>query len=122
MKKDDTTRQKLAKVFEDFEAEPQPETWEHIRAAIQKKKKKRPFLWFFFAAGLVLLVGIGFYNRTPSKQTHANQPSQRTNTGKTLPMNSDTSRSSTYRLFFVWTDFARWICFCCILFHHTQWP
>lgn len=86
MKKDDTTRQKLAKVFEDFEAEPQPETWEHIRAAIQKKKKKRPFLWFFFGIGLALLVGIGFYIRTSAKQSPLH-----TSTNKTLPTNSGAS-------------------------------
>jgi hypothetical protein len=86
MKKDDTTRQKLAKVFEDFEAEPQPETWEHIRAAIQKKKKKRPILWLFFGIGLALLITIGFYIRTSAKQSPLH-----TSTNKTLPTNSGAS-------------------------------
>ena len=86
MKKDDTTRQKLAKVFEDFEAEPQPETWEHIRAAIQKKKKKRPILWLFFGIGLALLISIGFYIRTSAKQSPLH-----TSTNKTLPTNSGAS-------------------------------
>ncbi len=94
MKKDDKIRQKLAKVFDDFEAEPQPETWEHIRAAIQKKKKKRPILWFFFAIGFALLVGIGFYTRTTAKQADAAQPTPRTSTEKTLPTNSGLSSAT----------------------------
>jgi hypothetical protein len=94
MKKDDKIRQKLAKVFDDFEAEPQPETWEHIRAAIQKKKKKRPILWFFLAIGFALLVGIGFYTRTTAKQADAAQPTPRTSTGKTLPTDSGLSSAT----------------------------
>jgi FtsZ-interacting cell division protein ZipA len=94
MKKDDKIRQKLAKVFDDFEAEPQPETWEHIRAAIQKKKKKRPILWFFFAIGFALLVGIGFYTRTTAKQADAAQPTPRTSTEKTLPTDSGLSSAT----------------------------
>lgn len=94
MKKDDKIRQKLAKVFDDFEAEPQPETWEHIRAAIQKKKKKRPILWFFFAIGFALLVGIGFYTRTTAKQADAAPPTPRTSTEATLPTNSGLSSAT----------------------------
>ncbi len=93
MKKDDKIRQKLAKVFEDFEAEPQPETWEHIRAAIQKKKKKRPILWFFFGIGFALLVGIGFYTRSTAKLADAAPPTSRTSTEETLPTNSGLSRA-----------------------------
>lgn len=59
MKKDDELRRKLTNAFDDFEAEPLPQTWDNIRMAIQPKRKKRPFLLFWLLAGLGLLAGVG---------------------------------------------------------------
>lgn len=59
MKKDDELRRKLADTFEDYELDPQAETWEHIRKVIQPKRKRR-FVWLFYLVavfGLVLGVG-----------------------------------------------------------------
>ena len=68
MKKDDELRRKFAERFEDFEAEPQEESWEKIREAIQPKRKRRA-IWLFFGWGcLALLIGaIGlFWSQKPS--------------------------------------------------------
>ena len=68
MKKDDELRRKFAERFEDFEAEPQEESWEKIREAIQPKRKRRA-IWLFFGRGcLALLIGaIGlFWSQKPS--------------------------------------------------------
>jgi len=59
MKKDDNLRQKLAQTFDDFELEPRAETWDNIRAAIQPKRKKRRFAFWFWVAILSLPIGAG---------------------------------------------------------------
>jgi hypothetical protein len=59
MKKDDNLRQKLAQTFDDFELEPRAETWEHIRVAIQPKRKKRRLALGFWLALLSLPIGAG---------------------------------------------------------------
>ncbi|MEI6411112.1 MAG: hypothetical protein WCR52_17120 [Bacteroidota bacterium] len=59
MKKDDELRRKWADKFDDYEQEPQAETWENIRKAIQPKRKRRFFWLFYWAMGLGLLLGAG---------------------------------------------------------------
>ncbi len=62
MKKDDELRRKLAETFEDFAAEPQPQTWENIREAIRPKRKRRPLWLFFWLGWACLLVGAGIFS------------------------------------------------------------
>ena len=87
MKKDDALRRKLAETFEDFEAEPQVETWENIRKAIRPKRKRRPVLIWFSLAGLGLLTGAGLFCLKNSKNTFltisapAWKPAPQTNAG-----------------------------------------
>jgi len=59
MKKDDELRRKWADKFDDYEQEPQAETWENIRKEIQPKRKRRFFWLFYWVAGLGLLLGAG---------------------------------------------------------------
>jgi hypothetical protein len=76
MKKDDELRQKFAKRFEDFEAEPQEKSWEIIQEAIRPKRKRRA-IWFFFGWGclafLVAAIGL-FWFQSSSVQVAVIQP------------------------------------------------
>lgn len=55
MKSDDETRRRLSEMFEDFELEPQAESWENIRRAVQPRRKRR-FFWLFFRLGCALML------------------------------------------------------------------
>jgi hypothetical protein len=59
MKKDDELRRKWADKFDDYEQEPQAETWENIRKEIQPKRKRRFFWLFYWVVGFGLLLGAG---------------------------------------------------------------
>lgn len=92
MKKDDELRRKLTEAFEDFEAEPQAESWENIRKAIRPKRKKR-VIWLFWGLGcLVFLVGLGLYALQTSALVHA--PIQQTASETTMALRPDQSPKS----------------------------
>jgi hypothetical protein len=96
MKKDDELRRKLAETFEDFEAEPQAETWENIRKAIRPKRKKRA-IWLFWGLGcLAFLVGLGLYALQTPALVHApnQQPASETTKAVSPDQNPESVQSS----------------------------
>jgi hypothetical protein len=55
--------------FKDFEKQPNPDIWDAIEAKLDKKKKKRPLIWWRFAgvAAILLLfisLGMKFFNNS----------------------------------------------------------
>ncbi len=65
--KNDDLRKKLAARFDDYEAEPTPQSWETIEKAIAPKRKKRVFLIWWCLAAAVLTAGSGviFVSKKP---------------------------------------------------------
>lgn len=66
MKSDKELSQKMSAMFEDFEAEPQTESWESIQNAIAKPSAKRFPLGVFYVCLLMLVAAIGVWLFYPS--------------------------------------------------------
>lgn len=66
MKSDKELSQKMSAMFEDFEADPQTESWESIQKAIAKPSVKRFPLGVFYVCLLMLIAAIGVWLFYPS--------------------------------------------------------
>jgi hypothetical protein len=62
--------------FEDFGAVPSDKVWKGVSAAIQKKRKRRFFLWWFWVLSLFALAGVTFFSIKMSNVELLNNGSQ----------------------------------------------
>ena len=89
----DKERGKLGDKLRNFGAEPPEEIWGNLELKLALRRKRRPFFWWFLAAGLLLpsLGGIWFWNTLETK----NQATQNLviESGKNLKTNQSESNS-----------------------------